>query len=52
VIALTNRRTMAAMHQGHEMVHHVNEDGEVVEYLRFVKDIPPPWGMNEEVFRR
>jgi CRISPR-associated endonuclease Csn1 len=52
VIALTNRRTLAAMHQGKEMVNHVDrETGEVVEYQRFVNDIPPPWGLDEQAFR-
>jgi CRISPR-associated endonuclease Csn1 len=52
VIALTNRRTLAAMHQGQEMAHHIDKTtGEVVEHLRFVKDIPPPWGMEPVAFR-
>ncbi|MGB7160689.1 MAG: type II CRISPR RNA-guided endonuclease Cas9 [Tepidisphaeraceae bacterium] len=53
VIALTNRKTLAAMHQGKETVNHVNRDtGELVEYQRFTKDIPPPWEMERESFRR
>lgn len=52
VIALTNRRTLAAMHQGKEMVHHLDKTtGEVVEYQRFKKEIPPPWGSDAETFR-
>lgn len=52
VIALTNRKTLAAMHQGKETVHHIDrQTGEVVEYHRFTKDIPPPWGMEPDVFR-
>lgn len=53
VIALTNRKTLAAMHQGKETVNHINrETGEVVEYQRFTKEIPPPWGMEPEAFRQ
>jgi CRISPR-associated endonuclease Csn1 len=53
VIALTDRKRLAAMHQGKELVHHVNTaTGEVVEHMRFVKDIPPPWGLEREEFRK
>ncbi len=53
VIALTGRTTLAAMHQGQEMVHHVDrQTGEVVEHMRFVKEITPPWGMEEQAFRQ
>ncbi|WP_428939366.1 type II CRISPR RNA-guided endonuclease Cas9 [Fontivita pretiosa] len=53
VIALTNRKTLAAMHQGKETVNHTDKQtGEVVEYQRFTKDIPPPWGMDREEFRQ
>lgn len=53
VIALTNRRTLAAMHQGKETVNHLDKQtGEVVEYQRFTKDIPPPWGMEPQAFRQ
>lgn len=50
VIALTSRQRLSAMHQGQETVSHVNSDGEVVEYLRFKKEIPPPWGMASDAF--
>ncbi len=53
IIALTNRKTLAALHQGKETVNHIDrETGEVVEYQRFTKEIPPPWGMEPEAFRQ
>jgi CRISPR-associated endonuclease Csn1 len=53
VIALTNRKTLAAMHKaGRETVEHVDtETGEWVEYQRFAKEIPAPFGMEKQAFR-